>query len=83
MKSVWDKLADTLNRPRESSNVYYEEVFDHKWRHLIGFFCKCKMFVARRKFREAIRPYDTRDIIEHYSAGHTDMLDRVKAMQAK
>ena len=39
---------------------------------------KIKYFVSRRKFQQARKPYDVRDVIEQYSQGHLNMMVRIK-----
>uniref|UniRef100_A0A8R1DRU9 Potassium voltage-gated channel subfamily KQT member 1 n=2 Tax=Caenorhabditis japonica TaxID=281687 RepID=A0A8R1DRU9_CAEJA len=44
---------------------------------------KVKYFVARRRFQQARKPYDVRDVIEQYSQGHLNMMVRIKELQRR
>ncbi|XP_028308869.1 potassium voltage-gated channel subfamily KQT member 2-like isoform X1 [Gouania willdenowi] len=45
--------------------------------------CVMKFMVSKRRFKESLRPYDVMDVIEQYSAGHLDMLSRIKNLQSR
>ena len=39
--------------------------------------------VAKRKFKATLRPYDLKDVMGQYSAGHADMIGRIRSLQNK
>ncbi|CAL8108194.1 unnamed protein product [Calicophoron daubneyi] len=72
-----------FNRPGDHNTPVVERKLTENDKVAIRIIRKVQYFVARRKFREALRPYDVKDVIEQYSAGHLDMLTRVKTLQAR
>ncbi|XP_062851659.1 potassium voltage-gated channel subfamily KQT member 4 [Trichomycterus rosablanca] len=91
------RFRPSLRLKSQSRTMPEEECFDEKGCHcdvsvedlsaplktVIRAVRIMKFHVAKKKFKETLRPYDVKDVIEQYSAGHLDMLCRIKSLQTR
>ncbi|XP_041354248.1 potassium voltage-gated channel subfamily KQT member 1-like [Gigantopelta aegis] len=63
--------------------IYKPEQLTEAHKVMIRVIRKIKFFAARRKFQQARKPYDVRDVIEQYSQGHLNMMVRIKELQRR
>uniref|UniRef100_A0A6I8RAX9 Potassium channel, voltage gated KQT-like subfamily Q, member 4 n=1 Tax=Xenopus tropicalis TaxID=8364 RepID=A0A6I8RAX9_XENTR len=75
--------GDDINDEKRLPNDLTMEDVMPTIKTLIRAFRILKFLVAKRKFKETLRPYDVKDVIEQYSAGHLDMLGRIKSLQGR
>uniref|UniRef100_H2TIQ9 Potassium voltage-gated channel, KQT-like subfamily, member 2a n=1 Tax=Takifugu rubripes TaxID=31033 RepID=H2TIQ9_TAKRU len=96
-KNSFKARGSTSRQNSEEASLPGEEMGDDKSCHCefltqelpsslkvtIRAICIMKFLVSKRKFKESLRPYDVMDVIEQYSAGHLDMLCRIKNLQTR
>ncbi|KAG7519161.1 potassium voltage-gated channel subfamily KQT member 2-like isoform X5 [Solea senegalensis] len=96
-KQAFKGRGGPLRQNSEEASLPGEEIGDDKSCHCefltqelppglkvaIRTICVMKFLVFKRMFKESLRPYDVMDVIEQYSAGHLDMLSRIKNLQSR
>uniref|UniRef100_A0A3B4Y9X9 Potassium voltage-gated channel, KQT-like subfamily, member 2a n=1 Tax=Seriola lalandi dorsalis TaxID=1841481 RepID=A0A3B4Y9X9_SERLL len=96
-KHAFRARGTTSRQNSEEASLPGEEIGDDKSCHCefltqelppglkvaIRAICIMRFLVSKRRFKESLRPYDVMDVIEQYSAGHLDMLSRIKNLQTR
>ncbi|XP_068117581.1 potassium voltage-gated channel subfamily KQT member 1 [Hyperolius riggenbachi] len=73
-----DVEADTLLTPI----THISDLREHH-RAAVKVIRRMQYFVAKKKFQQARKPYDVRDVIEQYSQGHLNLMVRIKELQRR
>ncbi|XP_030233265.1 potassium voltage-gated channel subfamily KQT member 1.1 [Gadus morhua] len=73
-----------LDPPRvELEPVAYVSQMTGAHRSAVRVVQRLRYFVAKKKFQQARKPYDVRDVIEQYSQGHLHLMVRIKELQRR
>ncbi|XP_043915120.1 potassium voltage-gated channel subfamily KQT member 1 [Protopterus annectens] len=80
-----NSFADDLDFEGEATPVTITHVSQLKEQHraAIKVIRRMQYFVAKKKFQQARKPYDVRDVIEQYSQGHLNLMVRIKELQRR
>ncbi|XP_031727077.1 potassium voltage-gated channel subfamily KQT member 1 isoform X1 [Anarrhichthys ocellatus] len=79
-----NSLTDELDYMTENIPLpVVKAKLSHAQRSAVKVLRRMQYFVARKKFQQARKPYDVRDVIEQYSQGHLNMMVRIKELQRR
>ncbi|XP_068459093.1 potassium voltage-gated channel subfamily KQT member 1 [Clinocottus analis] len=78
-----NSLTDEMDYMTESIPLPVKAKLSHAQRSAVKVLRRMQYFVARKKFQQARKPYDVRDVIEQYSQGHLNMMVRIKELQRR
>ncbi|KAJ8417013.1 hypothetical protein AAFF_G00282400 [Aldrovandia affinis] len=80
-------FADDLELEGEKEStltpVTHVSQFKDSHRAAIRVIQRLQYFVAKKRFQQARKPYDVRDVIEQYSQGHLNLMVRIKELQRR
>ncbi|KAI4878096.1 hypothetical protein NFI96_027889 [Prochilodus magdalenae] len=80
-------FADDLDQEAERDSlllpVTHVSQLRESHRAAIRVIQRMRYFVAKKKFQQARKPYDVRDVIEQYSQGHLNLMVRIKELQRR
>ncbi|XP_078539017.1 potassium voltage-gated channel subfamily KQT member 1 [Lissotriton helveticus] len=80
-----NSFADDLDMEGETLLTPITHISQLKEHHraAIKVIRRMQYFVAKKKFQQARKPYDVRDVIEQYSQGHLNLMVRIKELQRR
>ncbi|CAL8244317.1 unnamed protein product [Lota lota] len=81
--SYADDLELEPERLVELEPVSFVSQMTESHRRAIRVIQRMRYFIAKKKFQQARKPYDVRDVIEQYSQGHLNLMVRIKELQRR
>ncbi|KAL4613435.1 potassium voltage-gated channel subfamily KQT member 1-like [Arapaima gigas] len=81
--SIEDDLDLDVDRDGALTQILHVSQMRDSHRTAIRIIQKIRYFLAKKRFQQARKPYDVRDVIEQYSQGHLNLMVRIKELQRR